>query len=430
MSDERFDVIIVGGGVAGTTAAYTLAQAGMEVLVIERGNFCGAKNVTGGRLYGHSMEKIIPGFASIAPIERKIVKERVSMMTENGAMTIEYGSEVLKDPSCASYSILRSKFDKWYSEQAEEQGAMYVTGILVDKLLQKDGKVCGVVAGGDELYADVVILADGVNSSLARKIGMKKELQPHQVGIGVKEVIGLDEETVSNRFGVMPDEGVSWMVAGSPTDGVTGGGFIYTGKDSVSVGTVVTLSEINRTEMKVPEMIEKLKSNPIIAPLIRGGTLIEYSAHLIPEAGYGMIPELVWHGVLMVGDAASFVMNLGYTIRGMDLAIESGRLAALAILKAKEKNDFSQSGLSVYVELLKNSFILRDLRHYKNMPHLLSSPTLLNNLPKAADELLSALFVVDGRPPVKLSKSILPIISKAGGIRELGKLGIEAVKAM
>lgn len=431
MSEEKFDVIIVGGGLAGSAAGYTLAKAGLEVLVIERGNYCGAKNVSGGRLYGHALEKLIPNFSETAPVERKIVKERISMMTQSGAMTIEYGSDKIKERSCASYSVLRSKFDRWLAEQAEAQGAIYVTGIRVDKLLQKDGKVCGVVAGGDALMADVVLLADGVNSTIAQKLGMKKELSPHHVAVGVKEVIGLDEETISDRFGLLPGEGVAWMVAGDPTGGAVGGGFLYTNKESISLGTVVTLGDIGSGKnVMVPEMLERFKANPIIAPLIRGGKLLEYAAHLVPEAGYKMIPELVWNGVLIAGDAAGFVMNLGYTIRGMDLAIESGRLAAEAILIAKENGNFSANSLSVYLTLLEKSFIIRDMKHYQNMPDLLSAPQLFNELPSVADDIMRALFIVDGQEPVRLIKSIIPAINQLGGIAGVGKLGIKAAGAL
>lgn len=431
MSEERFDVIIVGGGLTGSAAAFTLAKAGLEVLVIERGNYCGAKNVTGGRIYGHSLEKLMPGFVEEAPLERRIVKERVSLMTESGAMTIEYGSDKLKDPSCASYSVLRGKFDKWLAGRAENQGAMYITGIRVDKLLQKNGKVCGVVAAGDELLADVVLLADGVNSLLAQQIGMKRELLPHQVAVGVKEVIGLDEKTISDRFGVQPGDGVAWMVAGDPTGGAVGGGFLYTNRESISLGTVVTLSDIGTGKnVKVPDMVERFKANPIIAPLICDGKLIEYSAHLVPEAGYKMIPELFWNGVLIAGDAAGFVMNLGVTIRGMDLAIESGRLAAVAILNVKEKGDFSADSLSIYRTLLEKSFVMRDLRHYQNMPSLLNSTELFNQVPSAADDLLSKLFVVDGSEKPKMLNTVLPAIDKIGGPIQAARLLLRVADAM
>ena len=112
MSEEKFDVIIVGGGLAGLTAAYVLAKDGYETMVIERGDYCGAKNMTGGRLYGHSLEKIIPGFANEAPVERKVVKETISLQTKDGAVTIGYQSPKLGAANCASYTVLRSKFDQ------------------------------------------------------------------------------------------------------------------------------------------------------------------------------------------------------------------------------------------------------------------------------------------------------------------------------
>ena len=185
MSEEKFDASIVGGGLAGCSAAIVLAKAGMEVLVIERGDYCGAKNMTGGRLYGHSLEKILPNFAEEAPIERIVKHEKISMMTADGSLDIGYNSAKLSaEPGNASYTVLRGKFDQWMAEKAEEAGASIIPGILVDKLILEDGKVVGVEATGEEMYADVVILADGVNSLLAQQLGMKKELEPHQVAVG------------------------------------------------------------------------------------------------------------------------------------------------------------------------------------------------------------------------------------------------------
>ncbi|MDR0850975.1 MAG: FAD-dependent oxidoreductase [Clostridiales Family XIII bacterium] len=431
MSEERFDAIIVGGGLAGSAAAYTLAKAGLEVAVIERGTSCGSKNVTGGRLYTHSLRRLISDFEETAPLERKIVKERIVLMTEDSATTIEYGAEKLKDDSCASYAVLRAKFDPWLAEKAEEAGAFYITGIRVDKLLQKNGRVCGVIAGEDILEADVVVLADGVNSILAQQIGMKKELAPHQVAVGVKEVIGLDEKTVSERFGVNAGEGVACLVSGDPTGGSVGGGFLYTNKDSISIGTVVTLEHIGSGKgVKVPEMVERFKANAVIAPLLAGGELLEYSAHLVPEGGYSMVPELFWNGVLLVGDAAAFVISLGYTFRGMDFAIESGRLAAETILLAKEKNDFSAAGLSDYQAFLEHSFIMRDLRHYRNMPQFMDSPQMYKEIPALADEILGGMFVVDGSASPKLTTSVLSTVNRSVSLTELVNLGLKAYGAL
>jgi len=154
--EEKFDVIIVGAGLAGNIAAYLLAKEGLEVMLIERAEAIGAKNVTGGRMYSHSLEKIFPNFAEEAPVERKITKERVSFVTEKGLSTIEYASPDLGEQGKATYSILRSQFDPWLAEKAEEEGVMYITGISVDEvLLGEDGKVSGVKAGEEEMFADV-----------------------------------------------------------------------------------------------------------------------------------------------------------------------------------------------------------------------------------------------------------------------------------
>ena len=177
--------------------------------MVERGKFCGSKNSSGGRLYGHSLEKLIPNFAAEAPIERKITQERLSLMTEGGALSFQYGSDKLENLKYPSYSVLRSKFDKWLADKAEEAGVMLTEGFLVDELVVEDGKVIGVMTGGEEFDADVVILADGVNSLLAQQIGMKKELEQKDVAVGVKEVIELGEDVINERFGLSGNDGAA-----------------------------------------------------------------------------------------------------------------------------------------------------------------------------------------------------------------------------
>ena len=107
MREDRYDVIIVGGGLAGSAAAYTLAKAGVKVIVIERGETCGCKNMTGGRLYGHSLKRLIPDYEKLAPLERRIIKERVSLMSSDSATTVEFCDEKLGGRNAASYSVIR-----------------------------------------------------------------------------------------------------------------------------------------------------------------------------------------------------------------------------------------------------------------------------------------------------------------------------------
>ena len=422
MSEEKFDAIIVGGGLAGATAAYILANAGMEVLLADRGDFCGSKNVTGGRLYAHSLEKVFPGFAEEAPIERKVTHEKISLMTPKSSLDIGFSSEKLgEDPESASYTILHSKFDPWLAEKCEEAGVMLVPGIRVDSCVVEDGKVVGIDAGGEIMYSDVVIIADGVNSLLAQKLGMKKELTPHEVAVGVKEVIKLDEEVINQRFGVRGNEGVAWLSAGDATAGAFGGGLLYTNKDTISIG-IATLADIGYTDISIPDLLDRYKEHPAIKPYIEGGETIEYSAHLVPEAGVHMIPELVRDGVLVTGDAAGFVVNLGFTVRGMDFAVESGRLAAEAVIRAKEAGDFSKEGLSSYVDALNESFIMKDMKALKGFPAILSRREVFKDLPEMVDDICTKLFTVSGKPSMDFIMYVINSMASHLSVAQLTSL--------
>jgi electron transfer flavoprotein-quinone oxidoreductase len=386
--------------------------------------------VTGGRIYTHSLEKVMPGFAEEAPLERKVTKERVALMTESGIVNIEYASGKPDDEKSASYTVLRSKFDKWFAEKCEEAGVMMVPGIRVDSILKDGDKVIGIDAGGEEMYADVVILADGVNSLLAQQLGLKPELEPHEVAVGCKEVIQLGEDVINQRFGLEGNEGVSMLVAGDPTVVNIGGGFLYTNKDSVSIGIVATCSDIGRVDVSIPDMLERFKNHPSIEPLIKGGLPMEYSAHLVPEGGFDMIPKLYDNGVLVTGDAAAFVINLGYTVRGMDFAIESGRLAAQAVIRAKEMQDFSAVTLAYYQWLVENSFIYDDMKQYKNFPKLLERHEIFNDLPEIADVLFDKLFRVDGSKPVSIPMFAIDEIAKRTSAQKLIDLVMVALDAL
>ncbi len=430
MNEEKFDVIVVGAGLAGNTAAYLMAKAGLEVLVIERGETIGGKNVTGGRMYSHSIERIFPDFAKEAPVERKITKERISFMTEDSATTVEYAADKLGEQGKATYSVLRAHFDPWLAGKAEEAGAMYVTGIRVDEVLQRDGKVCGVIAGGEEMLADVVLLADGVNSLLAQQLGMKKELDPSQVAVGVKEVIELGEEKINDRFGAKSsEEGTAWLFAGDPSGGNIGGGFLYTNKDTLSVGIVTTISDIGRVDLAPRDMLERLKQHPVVRPLLKDGKVIEYAAHLVTEGGYDMIPTLYRDNVLVAGDAAALVMNLGFTIRGMDLCIESGRLAAETIIAAKEAGDYSAATLSKYKTALDNSFVIKDMQHFRKMPKFIENHRIFEQYPAMMDEIMSELFIMYGQKPEKFKKKAMAAVKKVG-IMNLLKDGMNGMGAM
>ncbi|TQI78949.1 flavin-dependent dehydrogenase [Serratia fonticola] len=430
MSEDVFDAIIVGAGLAGCVAALVLAREGADVLVIERGNHAGAKNVTGGRLYTHSLEHILPGFTKLAPLERRITREKVSFLTEESAVTLDYHNARAEQPKQDSYSVLRAKFDPWLMAQAEEAGAQFIPGIRVDRLVQRDGHVIGVEADGDILEARTVILAEGVNALLAEQLGMlKPRVQAKSVAVGVKELISLPRELIEARFSLEDNQGAAWLFAGTPTHGKMGGGFLYTNGDSLSLGLVCGLHHIEQAGKSVPQMLEDFKQHPVVRPLIAGGKMLEYAAHVVPEAGIHMQPQLVGDGVLIAGDAAGMCLNLGFTIRGMDLAIASGEAAARAVLAAKNQNDFSAKGLQSYLQLLEELPVMKDLRHYRNMPAMMENPRLFNNYPQMAADIMADLFTIDGQPPQPLRKKILRHCKKIGYLN-LIKDGIKGVTAL
>ncbi len=430
MGEEKFEVMIVGAGLAGCTAAYVLAKAGVEVVVVERGPFSGSKNMTGGRLYGHSLERVIPNFAESAPLERRITKERLSFLTAQSATTMEFSSSQLGDRPCASYSVLRGQFDQWLAEQAEAEGAMFVNDIRVDSLIVRDGKVCGIVAGEDEMEADAVLLADGAVSLLGQSIGMVKPLDPNKMAVSAKEVIEIGEQEVSRRFGCEKGEGVAWLLDGFCTDEHIGGGFLYTNKDSVSLGIVTTIGDIDHNDTSVPDMLHRLELHPTVAPLIEGGTLKEYTGRMILEGGLAGVPELVRDGVLILGDAAGFGINIGYCVRGMDLAIESGRLAAEAVLEARDRSDFSKASLSVYETKLKNSFIMKDMEAYRAFPEFMESTRrMFSDYPSMLEEIMLGMFRIDGSSPEKLSKKAMRAV-KGIGLMNVAKDVRRGLKAL
>lgn len=415
-----FDVIVVGAGCAGSVAAYQLAQAGKSVLMIERGNDAGAKNMTGGRIYAHSLAAVFPDYESEAPLERKITHERISLTTQDENMSIDFTSPSLADPKNVSYSVLRGPFDSWLASKAESAGAECIYGIAVEDLVWEGARIVGVRAGEDEITAEIVILADGVNSLLMEKAKLGTRPKPHQVAVGVKETIALPEGVIDDRFGQGSKDGMAWLFAGAPTQGHIGGGFLYTNRESVSIGLVATLSDLCTSTKPIYQMMEDFKHHPAVEPLLTGGQMVEYSGHLVPEGGFDMVPKLYADGCLATGDAAMLCINLGYQVRGMDYAVASGAIAAEAAIEALDASDVSEAGLARYKAKLEDSFVLKDLQAYREFPHFLeSTPRIFNEYPAMATEIMRSLFVVDGSPVAPLKQSVMGSVKKVGLMKML-----------
>ncbi|HEY3437439.1 MAG TPA: FAD-dependent oxidoreductase, partial [Actinotalea sp.] len=330
--EPDFDVIVVGAGPAGAVTATLLARKGLSVVLIERGEAPGAKNLSGGVLYGRVLDQVFPDFAAQAPVERRITRHVTTFLTPDSSVGIDYAGSTLAEPVNA-VTVLRAKFDPWLAERAEEEGVFLMPGVRVDELLREAGpdgtlRVVGVRAGDDELRARVVVAADGVNSFLARSIGLRDKPAEHHVAVGVKAVVQLPRTVIEDRFGVSGDEGAAHAIVGDCTLGIGGGAFLYTNTESLSLGVVLRLDDLVRSGRTAVEVFDHLVAHPGLAPYLRGGEIVEYGSHLVAEGGLAMLGEIVTDGMVVVGEAAGLTINSGLTVRGMDLAIGSAIAAA------------------------------------------------------------------------------------------------------
>lgn len=418
MTEEKVDVCVVGAGPAGLTAAYLLAKAGLDVMLFERGRYPGAKNVMGGIFYRHPLDKVIPGFTANAPLERPIAQQRILVLEGESTVEINIRDEVFTREPFNSFSVLRAQFDKWYGEQVEEAGAFLINETTVIGLMMENGKVVGVRTDrpDGDMRCDVVIAADGINSLLAKEAGLHPELKPEMVALAVKEIIELPREKIDDRFNLENGEGAACEYVTSLTQGGLGLGFLYTNKESVSLGIGVLLSDMMAKKINPHELIESIKEQPGIRRYIAGGETKEYLAHLIPEGGYHAVPPVAADGLLLVGDAAMLVNSLHR--EGSNLAVESGRLAAETVLEAREAKDFTaQGGLSGYSKKLAASFVMKDLHKYRDLFHYISSkPHMLLDYPALLAKIGRDALTVDGEPKKDKQKRLIKEAKKTRGL--------------
>jgi electron transfer flavoprotein-quinone oxidoreductase len=410
---KTHDAIVVGAGPAGTTAALRMAQKGLKVILLERGQRPGSKNMFGGMLpYCPIPEKLLPCFWQEAPWERHVVKRTLTVFSEASATSLVFDSKSFDNPPYNGYTLYRPLFDGWYAQKAEEAGAGLLTDCLVEDLLFDGKSVAGVKIGRDrgEIFAPVTIACDGVLSLLARKAGLHNPSQPHDMGLGIKALFRLKEETINQRFGLVRDQGCSQEFIGC-TEGIRGGGFIYTQMETLSTGLVLHLDSLKKCGIPPYDLFERFLNLGPIKKLLKDARLMEYSAHLIPEGGYRKIPRLFSDGILLAGDSAGLCYTNGLNLEGMNLAMASGFLAAETVLDAYRKGDFSADQLSQYENRLKDSFVLQDMKTYKISADLMRNDRLFSVYPTLVGTIMEQIFRCDGKPR-----------------RKIGRIGWEAAK--
>lgn len=439
--EDKFDCIIVGGGIAGLSAAMICAQNNLRFLLVERGEFCGAKNVSGGVLWGQELARLVPDYweAPDAGFERFIRHRRLTFMDEQSAFSLDFKSDHFDQPPYAGITVLRAKFDNWLASKVEaaiEASAVadesfLVPDVLVEELLLDSGTVVGIRAGEETFYADCVILAEGVNNLLTRQIGLQPEYVPADyVAVGVKEVIRFDQRVLEDRFQLQDRSGLSNEFVGFASQGIEGGGFLYTNLDTVSVGLVLGMKDLREKGGPKPyDLLDTFKRHPAVADMLRGGESLEYAAHVVSTGDIRALPKDVYaDGVLVTGEAAGLLLNSGKAIQGMDYAMHSGILAAEAVVAAKKDGDFSAASLKRYRDALDASYLMQDMRGFQDAVHLLHSPAMFEAIPNLFCDFGRQFFTIDNAPTRKASAMLKDSIRKHSSFLEIMKLGFKARK--
>jgi electron transfer flavoprotein-quinone oxidoreductase len=403
-----------------------MALKGLSVLLVERGDVPGSKNMFGGMLPHCTVpDELIPGFWAEAPWERHVVKRTLTVLADGSATTMAFEADSFDRPPYNGYTLFRPMFDKWYARKARDAGVKLVTGCLVENLLHDDQRVSGVKIGRErgEVKAPVVIACDGVLSLLGQGVGIVRAPEAAHMALGIKALFALPEHEINERFGLVRRQGATAEFLGC-TEGIRGGGFVYTQTETFSVGLVFHLDSLKEKGIAPYDLFTRFLDRSQLRKLIKGARMIEYSAHVLPEGGYKGIPQLYTGGLLLAGDAAGLCYTNGLNQEGMNLAITSGFLAAETVIDAHERGDFSRKELSKYEDRLRGSFVIRDMRTFEKTVDLMHNDRLFGAYPNLVGRIMEELYRSDGKPKKGMGK----VAWDAAKEIPLGQLLTDAVK--
>jgi electron transfer flavoprotein-quinone oxidoreductase len=280
---ERFDAVIVGGGSAGLTALHELSRLGIQAVLLESGKPVGSKNISGGVLYSknypnakvYNVEDVYEDFLSELPVERRIVGYYINAVSKDKVYTIDL-TEAHNYRTNFAYSVLMAKLNKWFAKRAEEQAAKMGGGIVdgvhvsdIEWYEDGNGVTSRIITDElEEFESRAIIAADGVNSEVALVSGARGKFEPEALYQGVKCIVRVPEDIIDERFNVSDGEGVAHLFAGDISRGHNGGGFLYTNKDTLSVGLVYHLDSLVKSPMEPYELLNEFLRRSIVTNYI------------------------------------------------------------------------------------------------------------------------------------------------------------------